>query len=344
MDKSDRIRELMGRYLDNSCSREEMEELFEHIRNAPDDENLSEMLEERWTSKDADGLVRQPDWEEMRRHIMKASQLSPHTIGKRRFPWQYAAAVVLVVAIAGFLWFFQTYEHKPNLITSEPALSATSTQTGSRLMVLSDGSTVRLNMGSGLEYEVGFSDTLREVHLTGEAFFDVKHDPERPFIIHTGNIRTTVLGTAFNIRAFPDEEAVTVTVVRGKVRVGDERESKAVLAANQQLLLNRRSRELKQQTVNTEEAIQWTKSDFILDNITFGEAEAIIEARYGVDIVFDNVQLEQCRFTATFYQDADLEQMLTAICMVNKATYDRAGENVIIRGVGCNNTVDQHDN
>ena len=58
MDKSDRIRELMGRYLDNSCSREEMEELFEHIRNAPNDENLSEMLEKRWTSKDADGLVR----------------------------------------------------------------------------------------------------------------------------------------------------------------------------------------------------------------------------------------------------------------------------------------------
>src|SRR5690606_2859673 len=89
-----------------------------------------------------------------------------------------------------------------------------------RLLHLPDGSTVIVGVGSKLNYPSSF-DSLRtrEVYLEGQAYFDIRHNPQKPFIIHTGKVATTVLGTSFNIKAWPEDQDITVTVTRGKVRV-----------------------------------------------------------------------------------------------------------------------------
>ena len=93
-----------------------------------------------------------------------------------------------------------------------------------KYILLPDSTQVWLNAGSTLDYPEHFDETTREVTLTGEAYFDVKHAAEHPFIIHTGQIQTTVLGTAFNINAYTDRSNIQVSVSRGKVKVsrGDQ--------------------------------------------------------------------------------------------------------------------------
>jgi ferric-dicitrate binding protein FerR (iron transport regulator) len=85
-----------------------------------------------------------------------------------------------------------------------------------QLINLPDGSKVVLNANSKLEYPPGFSNNTREVYLDGEAYFDIAHDPGKPFIVHTGSISTRVLGTAFNINAYRSQQFVEVTVTRVK--------------------------------------------------------------------------------------------------------------------------------
>lgn len=96
-----------------------------------------------------------------------------------------------------------------------------------------------------------------------------------------------------------------------------------------------RSEQLKEQEVDAGEVSQWTKDDLILDDVTFGEVEEILEARYSIDIRFNNELLRKCRFTSTFFQNASLDQVLTAICLVNGAVYDISDKVVTIQGNGC---------
>lgn len=245
--------------------------------------------------------------------------------------WGLAASLFVILFI-GLAWQFepakQTTAVKMTPITSK------STQQEHRLITTPDGSTVWLNSNSELDFPSQFSGATREVTLRGEAFFDIKHDPLRPFIIHTGKVKTTVLGTAFNIRALPNESSVVVTVTRGKVRVGDDKNT-TELTANQQVSVNLVGKTLKPQHTEGDLVASWTREDLIMDNITFAEAVSIIKDRYKVDVEFQNSDLRGCRFTSTFLKDASLDQMLTAICIVNRATFTMQDKKVVVNGEGC---------
>ena len=219
-------------------------------------------------------------------------------------------------------------------VSAQP-MTLKSTQTERRLIILPDGSSVWLNKESKLQYPDSFSENRREVSLTGEAYFDIKPDISRPFIIHSGEIKTTVLGTAFNIRAFPEEASVVVTVTHGRVRVEDNNRNEKVLTDRQQLLINVTGKQVIQQQVADNTDTEWKDEDFILDNITFAEARKLIQDRYGVEIVFQNDALKSCRFTSTFLKDASLNQILTTICIVNRATFEIEGNTISIKGEGC---------
>src|SRR5690606_23654161 len=147
-----------------------------------------------------------------------------------------------------------------------------------RLIVLADGSKVWINANSELSWSPDFNMKRREVVLHGEAYFDIRHDPERPFIITTGDVKTTVLGTAFNIRAFPTEKAVTVTVKRGKVRVESANKKQATVTANQQVTLDMSSAKAETQPihVNPDSVLEWTMEDIILHEISFEDARELL--------------------------------------------------------------------
>ncbi len=137
---------------------------------------------------------------------------------RKRLLWVGSASLVGVV---GLVWFFQGYKN-PAVQGQVPptATSQVMTKPGSRTQIqLPDGSRVWLNASSQLTYDKDFGQNLREVTLTGEAFFDVAKDASRPFIIHTKVIDVKVLGTEFNVRAYPNDAYTETSLIRGRVEV-----------------------------------------------------------------------------------------------------------------------------
>ena len=191
-----------------------------------------------------------------------------------------------------------------------------------RVLFLPDGSTVTLSPGSKLNYPSSFDGMKkREVFLYGQAFFDVKHNVSRPFIVHTGKLETIVLGTAFNIKAMPDETDITVTVKRGKVRVSNQNKTLGVITPNQQITYSLRKVSSTMKILDSDSYLDWKEQDLLLDNLTVAEAARLLEDRYKIKIVINEPSLGSQRFTTTFKKNENFEQVLKSICVFNGVVY-----------------------
>ncbi len=201
---------------------------------------------------------------------------------------------------------------------------------------LPDGSMVLLNSNSRLEYPASFGDTAREVVLSGEAYFDIVHLSGRPFLVRTGKLTTRVLGTTFNIRAYPRDKAIEVTVTSGKVQVLKENSSVGLLTDNQQMRYDKGSENCLRQKVDVKPLVAWKPEEVSFDDITLEEAAGRLKEWFGVSVSFINPALKDCRVTATFYREDSLEEIMTVICAVNQSTFTINDKSILVDGKGCN--------
>lgn len=202
---------------------------------------------------------------------------------------------------------------------------------------LSDGSVVWVNADSKLSYPKSFNGEKREVYLDGEAYFDIRHDAAKPFIVHTANIQTRVLGTAFNINTRNSPDKIVITVTRGKVCVADGTHIIGIITPNSQITFNKISHQHIQQAVNAKETIAWQESDILFDEMTFEQAAQLLQKRFKVVINFNNEKLKKCQFSGIALKDRSLDEILKVICAFNRATYHYDTEkNITIDGRGCN--------
>ncbi|MDR6785747.1 transmembrane sensor [Pedobacter africanus] len=257
---------------------------------------------------------------------------------RKKGPWLWMAAASLLLMVAAGLWLNQSNEKISVPAPITKVKQEYPKDTTHKWVKLPDGSSVQLNRGSYLEYADSFEGkALREVRLIGEGYFDIKHDARHPFVIHTGRIKTTVLGTAFNISAYKANQAVTVTVTRGKVKVEDEKRVLAVLTPDQQLAWDVKKPEPVKAKVNAEAVTEWKKHDLIMDDITLEQAAQMIATRYGVKTNFKNEKMKNCRFTAAFLNRDDLTQVLKVTESVTGATITLKNNLVTFDGQGCYN-------
>lgn len=202
-------------------------------------------------------------------------------------------------------------------------------------ITLPDGSLAWINSSSELEYQPSFNGKSREVSLTGEAYFDVKHDKNKPFVVHTGEITTTVLGTAFNIKAGMASDKVIVTVTRGKVSVSKKDKILGYITPNQQLIYEVTSASNKKLVADARRITSW-QNDIYFDDVTFEEATKQLEKRFHIRIIFLNENLKACRFSGSAMGNKNLDEILTRICAINQAGYQRKSNNeILIVGDGC---------
>lgn len=237
----------------------------------------------------------------------------------RRLNWWprvAAAAAILVICFSGYF-----YWHRGNDNSENAQLVARTAHAGKQQISLPDGSQVWVNAGSKLTWPKTFNQYTREVYLEGEAYFDVRHNATLPFVIHTGNVTTTVLGTAFNIRQDLNHHTVTVTVERGKVGVTSGARTLGILLPDQQLSFNTESHEVSQQKVDASGVIAWHKIDLSFDDKTLADVALQLEQHYQVKIRFAGDQIGRSRFTGATLNGEKLEDVLQAICEFNEATY-----------------------
>jgi transmembrane sensor len=272
--------------------------------------------------------------------------------------WAAAASVVLGV----MLWqFLPSNSHEINQVVYEnnrakaltPLTEKINSSDKTILVTLDDGSSIFLNPNSKISYAKNFNQgNIREVYLSGEAFFEVAKNPNKPFLVYANELVTKVLGTSFNIRAFGNEKDVIVKVRTGRVAVAvaritdvkqkiSSRELDGImLLPNQQAILSRQEVRLVKSLVENPTVISKSQPQNLMQQQFIFNAESAtqvfksIEKAYGIDIVFDETLLSECQFTGNL-TDESLYEKLDIICKTIEAQYQIMDAQVIITSKGC---------
>lgn len=339
--KKSRFSELLNLYLENKATDRERDELVLLIRQGNHDQAIKERIEAMLASEvPHDGM----DAEQAERTLQqifaageKEERIIPIRTVTEKWRW-VAAAAVLVIAVSAGWWVSRQLPEAPpqQSVAIEQAESPSVIHSGKQFVRLPDGSTVLLNANSRLSYPASFGTLSREVVLVGEGYFDVRHNPSKPFKVLTGDVTTTVLGTAFNVKAYPDDEEIEVTVTRGKVNVEGGRGSFGIIKEDQQIAVNTATHDFVQTNVKAETAVEWQRKYLILDDVSLEEAARIIGHKYKVEITLADQKLKACRISATFLNGENLEQVLTVVCGVVHSTFDILPDgSAEIVGKGC---------
>ncbi len=338
-----RFKVLMHRFREGTLTSLERREFLEMIERSDFDRKLGEewfsLLDQNLSDREIDLAEHYNELEEIRRNI----DLDPRMNHRRNGSQTYrkliaissAAAIGLVLVAVMFWWKGHTPIQFELAQSNETEVYHFS---GKQYLRLPDGSTVILNEDSELSYDETFNNEIREVRLTGEAFFEVVPDSLRPFIVRTGDYKTRVLGTAFNVEAWPGQNEINVTVEKGKVSVGNEQEVFDELLPNEQLTIDKERKIFEKQALDPTEEIEWKKSFFVLDKVSMEEAMVRIGERYSVHVEIMNKKLGPCIVYGTFLEGESLEHVLSVLCLAMNADYNMDMETrrvKILGGIGC---------
>ncbi|GAB4013500.1 hypothetical protein GCM10028808_32790 [Spirosoma migulaei] len=258
------------------------------------------------------------------------------------------AASVLLLLVAGISLWKLPKENKRFLAMTQKkqelpgTVNIRNTSVKEQTITLKDGSTVVLSARSTLSYPERFGDKKREVYLQGEGFFDVKKDSAHPFIVHTGNLVTQVLGTSFMVKSYDEDSAIEVQVTRGRVSVYEASEKSSVnrngviLIPNQKITFDKTSQKLTPGLVETPRIIQPpdTRTSFVFDRTPLAQVLATLRKAYGIEFVVENQALNHCAFNGDL-NDLPLYLQLDLVCKSLNATYERRGTTLFINGEGC---------
>ena len=181
---------------------------------------------------------------------------------------------------------------------------------------LDDGTKVHLNAGSDIGYHEKFSDSARVVYLSGEAYFEVTRDTLRPFIVKTGQVKTTVLGTTFIVKAYPDENKVDVAVMKGMVRVENENNLQPpfqhTITGNEMTSYDINSQLAIKQEFDPDQVFAWTKGIIHFKAADINEIIKTLERWYGVTFVVNRPLNPDKDFTIT-YENKPLQEILEGL-------------------------------
>ncbi|MBS7198908.1 MAG: DUF4974 domain-containing protein [Bacteroidales bacterium] len=194
-------------------------------------------------------------------------------------------------------------------------------------LCLADGTIVYLNSQSKLKYPVVFVGEERKVYLEGEAYFEVTTDADRPFRVEVCGIEIEVLGTCFNVNAYPERQGVQTTLASGKVRVknGDKQ---VILSPGEQAYSSDLGIEV--QKVNVHDFINWKDGLFVFNKMSLGEIMAQVERWYGLKITFFEEELKACTFTGMIDKNLPVEETFNVIAKVMNVHFSINGKDVLI--------------
>lgn len=330
-------RKQVENYLRNQCSPEEADRIIDWFQTEEGERYLNELLE-----KDIQNFEEFKDYfvypeirsEKTFENILDASQKKPEPIqigsrSKRKYIWMAAAASVILLVSVLFTFQFLTVEESA---TDSPR-TVTVMKGEKKTIRLQDGSRVRLNSDSRLTIPNSFSANKRRVKLSGQAYFEVEASKNRPFIVISGDSYTKVLGTKFDVNAYPEYEQIEVAVREGSVEVGslDKGSNAKNISANQIGIYS-----IKKQDTDVKAArdlsryLGWTEGKLIFRNTSLQEVANKLERWYGINCEIENSALGSKEFTSTFDKEP-LQEVLNIIALSMNITYKKEQGNVIFK-------------
>jgi transmembrane sensor len=267
------------------------------------------------------------------------------------FSWASAACILLCLG-AGLYWWNQKNDSLENNAFANEIAKAQRKEQPVQVFIneskqtknhqLPDGSVVHLEAGSSLSFlPASFDQEQREVLLVGEAFFEVKKNPQKPFLVYAKKTLTKVLGTSFRVRSLPGTKRVVVAVSTGKVAVtttfDPQFKQAVVLTPNQQAIADAKAQTLTKTLVEQPRLLpqaDQVQPSFEFNNTPVTEVYAQLAKAYGVAIIFDEQQAKGCTVTAPL-ENESLYEKLDLICKVTRSTYEVKDGAIIINSKGC---------
>jgi ferric-dicitrate binding protein FerR (iron transport regulator) len=342
----ERFWELIAKKLSDEATSDELNELELLMRNNPEWQYAMQNMQDIWNLQPKEAYNSDIAFEY---HLQKMNaagiemdkftEQEPEEIESPRrsfakklwLPLSVAATLIIAVVL-----IFKPRKHNSDKNLDSLAasnLSEVSTKIGSKSkLVLPDGTTVWLNAGSKLTYNKDYDVELREVSLSGEAFFDVVKSAEKPFIIHTERIDIRVLGTSFNVKSYPGEQTTETSLIKGKVEISihNRPSEKIILQPNEKLIVNNQDTLYKHNNsakttplVAVENVTRldddttimetsWVDNKLAFSNTGFEEVVAQMQRWYGVSIELKNERLKAMHFSGTFTHET-ITQALDAL-------------------------------
>lgn len=255
--------------------------------------------------------------------------------------WMYISGIAAVLLLSlGYIFYTSQPGGVRQVTDNVQLIRFTNTQKKTIRYQLPDESVVWLQPGSAIEHAREFSGTTREINFTGEAFFDVAKNPEKPFIILTDKLKTRVLGTTFNIEARKNDQTYLVSVVSGSVSVSassDTEELETVLLKPQQQAVFSTStsgitlNNIEEKKTNAE---PWQPVSLTFDDASLTEIINRLQKTFRVKISLTNPTMKRCVLKVDF-DHQNLPEILEMLNTLLGSTYEMEGNHIILSGNGC---------
>ncbi|WP_184550453.1 FecR family protein [Mucilaginibacter sp. FT3.2] len=290
---------LLKKYISNNSSPQELEEVRQIIESGNFEQEWELVLKEEAVLDMADdSVIEEPAFDSEK--VLDKIRSTTMPVRKLAIqPWLIGIAAILLLTLSiGFLFF----KNRAIPATNVAVLKLVSPAGQQKKITLADGTQIILNCGSTLTYAAKFNNTKREVYLDGEAFFNVKHDASRPFLVHTGRLNVQVLGTSFNVRAYRADAKALVSVASGKVGVNGSKPSGTYMLLPGDRLSYNRDNEFKQDKIKLEDILAWQKGILVFHLETIQEIAPVLARYYGIAITLNPHLYANKEVTASFTQ------------------------------------------
>ncbi len=323
--EQEKLNELLAAYFSGNINSEDKNILLTWVNEKEEHQMLFQSYQSVWNESKEFNPDVEAAWKKvaMATGISKEAQVISIKPQTSKLFLRIAASLILLAAIAASL-----YSYLGNAETIYVATNANETKE----IVLPDSTHVWLNKNSSLAYESDFVQNTREIKLTGEAFFEVEKDKAHPFIIHTNESYTKVLGTSFNVNA-NDPEKVIVAVTTGKVEVGFDEQHQVHLTPGYTGIASSKDKSVISEETVSSNYLTWKTGELKFEDVQLSEVFDWIESNFGMQINVDP-SVRDCHFTGTFTQP-QLEDILNVLQLSNNITYQVKGNQIDLKGEGC---------
>lgn len=338
--------ELLRQFFQNKVSREKRNWILRWLEEEHNRDEVLKIMRERWRDLDdepdkKDEIDYARSWTELVKEMKPLRYPENEKLKKNRIIRMVSriAASFIVLLTAGFLTWYYVQKSEKDAGMSAAKMTEKTTQSRQRLaFTLSDGTKVILNTRSSLQFPERFSDEKREVILKGEAYFDVAHDIRKPFIVKTGLVHTTALGTSFNINYRSATNDVRVSLTSGKVAVSynvsqmaaEPEEHTEILLPGEEVVCSMEQREMIKGPFNIKVVTGWKEGILFFDEMNVIEIKTAMEKWYDVNITLENAPPLDWKYTGEFHNES-LRNVLEGLSFSKKLSYEIDNNNVTIK-------------
>ncbi|MEX0778963.1 MAG: FecR domain-containing protein [Balneolales bacterium] len=325
-------RRIIDRYFNNTCTPEEAKQVLKWFNTKEGQLFLESKLDTDISQMDDNQIsYMTPDLDsgKMMRNIkQKVRKGGPFGQKKSLFALRIAAAAAVIIITASLTYLYYSNENNSGLQSTEVASTYYETDDDQqKVITLKDGSRVRMNGNSQLWVSGNFLADNREVKLTGEAYFDIEHQPYKPFIVESKRGMIQVLGTSFNVKALPEIENIQVAVIDGSVSLSsnDPEEDKRSVVLNKGQFGIMDPHEINIDDYGVQNYLMWMKGRLVFENLKLSQACTQLSRLYGIQCHFADEDLKDLRITTNMSVDTQ-EKVYTVISKTLDVEFQKDGK------------------